>query len=74
MTPWREGRVVYRKFQARRCEMTIDVVYCGVLKQPPPFDVKEHLTTWWLKGGYHLLTVLFLFFTIVYGWAAISPG
>ncbi len=23
--------------------MTIDVVYCGVLKQPPPFDVKEHL-------------------------------
>lgn len=38
------------------------------------FDVNEHLTTWWLKGGYHLLTVLFLFFTIVYGWAALYPG
>jgi uncharacterized membrane protein YhaH (DUF805 family) len=27
------------------------------------FDVKEHLTAWWLKAGYHLLTVLFLCFT-----------
>src|SRR4051812_9011418 len=23
------------------------------------FDVKEHLTTWWLRAGYGLLTVLF---------------
>ena len=33
------------------------------------FDVKEHLTVWWLKIGYHLLTVLFLGFTLVYGYA-----
>lgn len=34
------------------------------------FDVKPHLTAWWLAAGYHLLTVLFAFFTAVYGYAA----
>jgi hypothetical protein len=34
------------------------------------FDVKPHLTTWWLKAGYHGLTLLFLCFTAVYAWAA----
>ncbi len=38
------------------------------------FDVKAHLTTWWLKAGYHLLTVLFLCFTVLYGWLALRPG
>lgn len=33
------------------------------------FDVKPHLTAWWLVAGYHTLTVLFLFFTAVYGYA-----
>ena len=33
-------------------------------------DVKEHLTTWWLKLGYHGLTLLFLFFTTVFAWSA----
>jgi hypothetical protein len=37
------------------------------------FDVKEHLTTWWLKMGYHMLTILFAGFTIVYGYAALRP-
>jgi hypothetical protein len=37
------------------------------------FDVKEHLTVWWLKAGYHLLTVLFLGFTALYGWLALRP-
>jgi hypothetical protein len=37
------------------------------------FDVKEHLTAWWLKAGYHTLTVLFLCFTLIYGYAAIRP-
>jgi hypothetical protein len=36
------------------------------------FDAKEHLTTWWLKAGYHGLTVLFAAFTLVYAWAAIG--
>ena len=34
------------------------------------FDVKPHLTAWWLKAGYHTLTVLFAAFTTVYGIAA----
>ncbi len=39
------------------------------------FDVKEHLTARWLKAGYFALTVLFAFFTVVYGWAAWrTPG
>jgi len=38
------------------------------------FDVKEHLTEWWLRLGYHGLTVLFAYFTVVYGWAALRPA
>jgi hypothetical protein len=34
------------------------------------FDVKEHLTAWWLTAGYVVLTVLFAVLTLVYGWAA----
>jgi hypothetical protein len=37
------------------------------------FEVKPYLTTWWLRAGYHLLTVLFLTFTLVYGYAALRP-
>lgn len=37
------------------------------------FDVKEHLTAWWLKAGYHLLTALFISFFLIYGYAAIGP-
>src|SRR6185436_4146532 len=35
------------------------------------FDVREHLTAWWLKAGYAVLTLLFASFTIIYGWAAL---
>jgi hypothetical protein len=35
--------------------------------------VKEHLTAWWLKAGYALLTVLFTAFTLLYGFAALRP-
>jgi hypothetical protein len=35
------------------------------------FDVKEHLTAWWLKAGYFALTVMFTLFTFVYAWAAL---
>jgi hypothetical protein len=37
------------------------------------FDVKEHLTAWWLRAGYVLLTVLFAALTVVYAWAAVGP-
>lgn len=35
------------------------------------FDVKEHLGTWWLRAGYHALTLLFAGFTLIYGAAAL---
>lgn len=35
------------------------------------FDVKPHLTAWWLTAGYHTLTALFVTFTAVYGYAAL---
>ena len=37
------------------------------------FDVKDHLTAWWLRLGYHGLTLLFAYLTLVYGWAALRP-
>jgi hypothetical protein len=36
------------------------------------FDASAHLTTWWLKAGYHALTILFAALTILYGWAALG--
>ena len=35
------------------------------------FDVKEHLTVWWLRAGYYTLSILFAAFTLLYGWAAL---
>jgi hypothetical protein len=35
------------------------------------FDVQAHLTAWWLKLGYHTLTVLFVAFTFLYGMTAL---
>jgi hypothetical protein len=37
-------------------------------------EVREHLTAWWLKAGYHTLTVLFASFTLLFAWAALRPG
>ena len=37
-------------------------------------DVKEHLRPWWIWAGYHLLTGLFAFFTVVYATAALWPA
>lgn len=36
------------------------------------FDVRPHLTAWWLKAGYHLLTIVFLSFTLLYAYAALG--
>lgn len=43
MAPCREGRLVYRNFRVRRCEIRRLGFYCRVLKRPVYFDVKEHL-------------------------------
>jgi hypothetical protein len=36
-------------------------------------DVRPYLTTWWLRTGYHLLTVLFISFTALFAFAALRP-
>lgn len=38
------------------------------------FDVKEHLTTWWLKVGYNLLTLFFISFAVIFGMGALGFG
>ena len=38
------------------------------------FDVKEHLTAWWIRLGYFVLTVMFAGFALVYAWAALQSG
>ena len=37
------------------------------------FDVKEFLTAWWLRAGYHVLTLLFVSFTVLFAAAALLP-
>jgi hypothetical protein len=37
-------------------------------------DVKEHLTAWWLRGGYYLLSGLFACFTAIYALGALWPA
>ncbi len=47
-------------------------IFWGVrLSLQAVLDVKPHLTAWWLKLGYHTLSVLFVFFTTVYAYAAV---
>lgn len=37
------------------------------------FDVKDHLTTWWLRAGYYVLGFLFVAFTLLFASAAFWP-
>ena len=47
-------------------------VFWGVrLALQAVFDVKAHLTAWWLKAGYAALTMLFAALTSIYAWAAL---
>jgi hypothetical protein len=49
-------------------------VFWGIrLSLQAVLDVKEHLTLWWLQAGYHTLTLLFICFTLIYGYAALQP-
>lgn len=50
-------------------------IFWGIrLSLQPVLDVKPFLTTWWLKAGYSMLTLLFLYFTGVFAWAALFPA
>lgn len=47
-------------------------LFWGIRLSLQPFlQAKSFLTTWWLRGGYHVLTVLFTSFTLIFGWGAI---
>ena len=48
-------------------------VFWGIrLSLQAVLDVNEHLKTWWLKAGYHMLTLLFASFTALFAWAALG--
>ena len=48
-------------------------IFWGVrLSLQAVLDAKPFLTTWWLRAGYHLLTVLFASVVLVLGWAAMG--
>jgi hypothetical protein len=36
-------------------------------------DVEPYLSAWWLRLGYHTLTVVFAFFVVVFTLAALAP-
>jgi hypothetical protein len=50
-------------------------VFWGIrLSLQTVLDVKEHLTRWWLRAGYYLLTFLFALFTATFAMAALWPA
>lgn len=47
-------------------------VFWGIrLSLQAVLDAQPYLVRWWLRAGYHLLSVLFLSFTAVFGYLAI---
>jgi hypothetical protein len=57
-----------------RCVCGFVAVFWGVrVLLQPVFDAKPYLTAWWLKTGYHTLTVLFAALALTYGFAALTP-
>jgi hypothetical protein len=49
----------------------IAVFWGGRLALQWVMDVEPHLSTWWLRLGYHMLTILFGSFTLLFGIAAL---
>ena len=37
------------------------------------FDTRQHLRNWWMTAGYHGLTIMFTYFSVVYWFAAVAP-
>jgi hypothetical protein len=49
-------------------------VFWGIrLSLQAALDVREHLTAWWLVAGEYVLTIMFIYFTIVFVIAALAP-
>jgi len=56
-----------------RCACGYIAIFWGVrLSLQAVLDVKPHLSVWWLKAGYHTLTLLFASFTALFAWAALA--
>jgi hypothetical protein len=56
-----------------RCVCGYIAIFWGVrLSLQAVLDVKPHLSVWWLKAGYHTLTLLFASFTALFAWAALA--
>jgi len=36
------------------------------------FDASAYLTNWFLKAGYHCLSLVFTYFVVIYTWAALA--
>jgi hypothetical protein len=57
-----------------RSVCTYIAIFWGVrLVLQTQLDAKPHLVTWWLTGGYFLLSVFFTFFATVFSIAAFAP-
>jgi hypothetical protein len=55
-----------------RCVCAYLAIFWGVrLSLQTILDVKEYLTRWWLRAGYHMLTMLFASFTLIFAFAAL---
>lgn len=55
-----------------RSVCTYGAVFWGIrLSLQAVFDVQPYLTTWWLKAGYHTLTVLFATLAALFASAAV---
>lgn len=47
-------------------------LFWGIRISLQPFlEARPFLTTWWLRAGYHLLTVLFASFVLILGWGVV---
>src|SRR5262245_1505904 len=55
-----------------RCVCGYLATFWGVRLSLQAFlDVKEHLTMWWLRMGYHMLTLLFVCITAFFAFVAL---
>jgi len=54
-----------------RCLCGYAALFWGIrLALQPLLAARPFLTTGWLRAGYHVLTLLFTGFTLIFGWAA----
>ncbi|UUO05626.1 hypothetical protein M4951_19900 [Blastopirellula sp. J2-11] len=68
------GQLAGGDFLARSFCLYVAIFWGLRLPLQAVFDVKEHLTKWWLKLGYHTLTLMFVCFTLIYAYSALRPN